>query len=111
VPADGAADNEVKYQQGDAATRLLVYLRTDGLSSIQSLVSLFTGDNKRSISDASANSTPLHVHGCRLVELAERNSSVMNVSKIEEHAGQDPIVKAFGTSTAGNTGRDVFVSG
>ncbi|KAK0609493.1 Sodium/hydrogen exchanger family-domain-containing protein [Immersiella caudata] len=38
-------------------------------------------------------------------------SSVMTVSEIEEDAGQDPIVKAFGTSTANNTARDVFVSG
>ncbi|KAK0649892.1 Sodium/hydrogen exchanger family-domain-containing protein [Cercophora newfieldiana] len=109
VPADGEAENEEKYRQGDAATRLLVYLRTDGLSSILSLVSLFTG-GARGLPDTS-DLPPLRVHGCRLVELTDRSSSVMKVSEIEEHAGQDPIVKAFGTSTANNTSRDVFVSG
>jgi len=34
----------------------------------------------------------------------------MKVSEIEEHAGQDPIVKIFGTSAANSTGRDVFAS-
>lgn len=50
------------------------------------------------------------IHGCRLVGLTERNSSVMKVSKMEEFASHDPIIKAFGTS-ANNTTRDVVVSG
>ncbi|KAK0737817.1 Sodium/hydrogen exchanger family-domain-containing protein [Schizothecium vesticola] len=106
---DSEHDSEEKYRQGDAATRLMVYLRTDGLSSILSLVSLFTG-GQSSLPETS-DPAPLRIHGCRLVELTERSSSMMKVSEIEEHAGQDPIVKAFGTSTANNTARDVFVSG
>ncbi|KAK5651574.1 hypothetical protein OQA88_11847 [Cercophora sp. LCS_1] len=108
-PPGGNSDLEEKYRQGDAATRLLVYLRTDGFASILSLISLFTGT--KSASQPETEPTPLRVHGCRLLELTERGSSVMKVSEIEEHAGQDPIVKAFGTSTSNNTGRDVFVSG
>ncbi|KAJ0159454.1 hypothetical protein CTA2_9661, partial [Colletotrichum tanaceti] len=38
----------------------------------------------------------LRIYGCRLVGLTERNSSVMKVSEIEEYAGHDPIIKAFG---------------
>ncbi|KAK3385856.1 Sodium/hydrogen exchanger family-domain-containing protein [Podospora didyma] len=130
LPPDGR-DAEDEYRKGDAATRLLVYLRTDGLSSTLSILSLFTTGKSaaqhapRSSSEEprgekapaapqapnSDEQRPLHVHGCRLVELTERNSSVMKVSDIEGHAGQDPIVKAFGTSTANNTTRDVFVSG
>ncbi|KAK1834007.1 k+ homeostasis protein kha1 [Podospora conica] len=106
---DSEHDSEEKYRQGDAATRLMVYLRTDGLSSILSLVSLFTGG--QSTLPETSDPAPLRIHGCRLVELTERSSSMMKVSEIEEHAGQDPIVKAFGTSTANNTARDVFVSG
>ena len=106
---DSEHDCEEKYRQGDAATRLMVYLRTDGLSSILSLVSLFTGG--QSSLPVTSDPAPLRIHGCRLVELTERSSSMMKVSEIEEHAGQDPIVKAFGTSTANSTARDVFVSG
>ncbi|KAK3348845.1 Sodium/hydrogen exchanger family-domain-containing protein [Lasiosphaeria hispida] len=107
LPPDTAPTAEEKYRQGDAATRLLVYLRTDGLASILSLVSLFTSGQPATTEPPQ----PLHIHGCRLIELTERNSSVMKVAEIEDHAGQDPIVKAFGTSTANNTARDVFVSG
>ncbi|KAK0724439.1 Sodium/hydrogen exchanger family-domain-containing protein [Lasiosphaeris hirsuta] len=107
LPPDTAPTAEEKYRQGDAATRLLVYLRTDGLASILSLVSLFTSGQAPTAEPLQ----PLHIQGCRLIELTERNSSVMKVADIEDHADQDPIVKAFGTSTANNTARDVFVSG
>ncbi|KAK4195548.1 putative K+/H+ antiporter [Triangularia verruculosa] len=120
VPADGQ-DSEEKYRKGDIATRLLVYLRTDGLSSILGLISLFTSssaptpaasaslDNEKA-ADADEQ-RPLRIQGYRLVELTDRNSSVMKVSDIEDYASHDPIVKAFGTSTANNTSRDVIVSG
>ncbi|RSL77083.1 hypothetical protein CEP51_009394 [Fusarium floridanum] len=112
----------------DVANRVLVYLRTDGLSSLLSTVSLFTaGHAKRQpVGDSSAHGEKsvateglmssdapkplLRIHGCRLVGLTERNSSVMKVSEIEEFASHDPIIKAFGTS-ANNTTRDVIVSG
>ncbi|KAF4465630.1 potassium:hydrogen antiporter [Fusarium albosuccineum] len=116
----------------DIANRVLVYLRTDGLSSLLSTVSLFTaGQPKRQSSEQTsavsgkgeksvaqeglinpedAPKPLLRIHGCRLVGLTERNSSVMKVSEIEEFAGHDPIIKAFGTS-ANNTTRDVVVSG
>ncbi|KAL2133754.1 hypothetical protein VTI74DRAFT_1736 [Chaetomium olivicolor] len=133
LPPDGEYP-EGKYRQDDAATRLLVYLRTDGLSSILSVMSLFTTGHtpvksKGSLEESSHGTAsrnekapavadahpldqrPLRIHGYRLVELTERNSSVMKVSDIEEHAAQDPIVKAFGTSTTNNTTRDVIVSG
>jgi Kef-type K+ transport system membrane component KefB len=135
LPPDGV-DPEDKYRQGDAATRLLVYLRTDGLSSILSIVSLFTTGPSSAVPAPKSSSEdsgqgaaavhekapavaethvpeqrPLRIQGYRLVELTERNSSVMKVSDIEDYAGHDPIVKAFGTSTANNTTRDVIVSG
>lgn len=117
LPADGE-DPEDKYRQGDAATRLLVYLRTDGLSSILSLVSLFTsaspptnGINGAGEKSPELEQRPLRIQGYRLVPLTDRNSSVMKVSDIEDYASHDPIVKAFGTSTANNTARDVIVSG
>ncbi|KAK0705758.1 Sodium/hydrogen exchanger family-domain-containing protein [Apiosordaria backusii] len=126
IPADGQ-DPEEKYRKGDVANRLLVYLRTDGLSSILGLISLFTSSSASSPAASIASDTtekapassaahadeqrPLRIQGYRLVELTDRNSSVMKVSDIEDYASHDPIVKAFGTSTANNTSRDVIVSG
>ncbi|KAK4221948.1 putative K+/H+ antiporter [Podospora fimiseda] len=113
---DGSGELEERYKQGDAVTRLLVYLRTDGLSSILGLVSLFTSASPDQVegSDEKApalEQRPLKIQGYRLVPLTDRNSSVMKVSDIEDYASHDPIVKAFGTSTANNTTRDVIVSG
>lgn len=121
---DGAEDPEK-----DAASRILVYLRTDGLSSLFSIVSLLTGsrgsarhsldshrgspDKKRlsAVEDAPLEyQRPLRIYGLRLMELTERNSSVMKVSELEEYANRDPIIKAFGSSAYG-TARDVTMSG
>ncbi|TDZ15834.1 K(+)/H(+) antiporter 1 [Colletotrichum orbiculare MAFF 240422] len=133
---DGA-DGEEDDRQREVAAKFLVYLRTDGLSSLLSTVSLFTSGQSdghpRSAShdargyhrsgekglvdhaatlpeDEPAHQELLRVHGCRLVGLSERNSSVMRVAEIEDYAGHDPIIKAFGTSAV-NTTRDVVVSG
>ncbi|WYZ41226.1 hypothetical protein EsH8_V_000121 [Colletotrichum jinshuiense] len=130
------ADHEDEHDQKEPVTKLLVYLRTDGLSSLLSTISLFTSGQGLANSRSSSLDKPVHrsgekglvehavqipdddappqellrIHGCRLVGLTERNSSVMKVSEIEEYAGHDPIIKAFGTS-ANNTTRDVVVSG
>ncbi|KAK3997779.1 putative K+/H+ antiporter [Cladorrhinum sp. PSN332] len=125
LSADGSGELEERYRQGDAATRLLVYLRTDGLSSILGLISLFTSASSLPQTESESTPTsntvgekspvleqrPLKIQGYRLVPLTDRNSSVMKVSDIEDYASHDPIVKAFGTSTANNTSRDVIVSG
>jgi Kef-type K+ transport system membrane component KefB len=114
---------------GEAASRILVYLRTDGLSSLLSTVGLFTSGGRPAASAPNASpageqagektvattatgpSQPLlRIHGHRLVELSERNSSVMKVSEIEQYAENDPIIKAFGTC-ANRTARDVVISG
>lgn len=113
-------------QETDVASRILVYLRTDGLSSLFTIMSLLTGSRQKShqrhikVTEKrlSGNYTedhlyfqrPLRVHGLRLVELTERNSSVMKVSELEDYASRDPIIKAFGSSVYG-TARNVTMSG
>ncbi|KAJ4213762.1 hypothetical protein NW759_010761 [Fusarium solani] len=131
-PLNPPDTDESDESDKDVANRVLVYLRTDGLSSLLSTVSLFTAGHAKRPSierDSPAHSEKsavpeglmsntgvdapkplLRIHGCRLVGLTERNSSVMKVSEIEEFASHDPIIKAFGTS-ANNTTRDVVVSG
>lgn len=97
--------------------RLLVYLRLDGLSSICTLAALL-GPNQppspkvhpeKAQNDArspepaaeeSASSeiykdSSLKVHGIRLVELGDRESSVMKVSEVDEYPLWDPVINTF----------------
>lgn len=128
-------------KKADVADSLLVYLRADGLSSLFSIVSLFAAASSRpSTPDATAAPSTdkggfattlrgsiehhetsdhhgssrkcLRIHSLRLTELGERNSSVMKVSEpYEEHAGNDPIMKAFGSLAHSASARDLVISG
>lgn len=105
----------------DVAKRILVYLRLDGLPSLFTMVTMFAHQhddlyeqnrpaapegndghgaimkNAEALASVATLRRPLQIHGLRLMELTERESSVMRVSEIEEFAGRDPIIKAFGT--------------
>lgn len=96
--------------------KLLVYLRLDGLSGICTLAALLSSNRKvalpspqvhpskklkqaeQSVEDAVTTEedkeTTLRVHGVRLMELTDRDSSVMKVSA-GEHAMWDPVVNTF----------------
>lgn len=133
--------HEDSSESGDAdalrkhyvASRILTYLRLDGLPSIFTLVSLLgsTRDdqmevtvanplgpshdqkppvlgNVHALTSVTTLRRPVQVHGLRLVELTERGSSVMKVSEIEAFAAHDPIIKAFGTF---GQARDIVLSG
>jgi Kef-type K+ transport system membrane component KefB len=111
---DTDADAEAKYLRGDlVAHRILVYLRLDGLPGLFTLMSLL-GTAKYAPQAQSPNSTNpsakpnpitslrdlrplLQVHSLRLMELTERDSSVMKVSELTEYAARDPVLKAFET--------------
>lgn len=104
-------------RKSDIAKRVLVYLRLDGLPSLFTLVSLFAHESddaevrppsaapqpqsesimKHPQSSVLTLRRPVQVHGLRLMELTERESSVMRVAEIEEFASRDPVIKAFGT--------------
>lgn len=121
-PEDGSDDTSDidSLHRHEVARKVLVYLRLDGLPSLFTLVSLLASKrdeteehNKPELkgeesglkilkqSQAMASVATLHrpvrIHGLRLVELTERESSVMRVSEIEDYASRDPIIKAFGT--------------
>ncbi|OAP56295.1 hypothetical protein AYL99_09474 [Fonsecaea erecta] len=101
----------------NVAKKVLVYLRLDGLPSLFTMVSLLAHNpeeeaaerrdhhqndeplmlNTHALSSVVRLRRPIQVHGLRLMELTERESSVMRVSEIEEFAGRDPVIKAFGT--------------
>ena len=94
--------------------RLLAYLRLDNMPGVVAFVSLLA----RPLSVASTTRThhakqdksvetsenadygkarALQVHGLRLTQLTDRDSSVMKVSEMEEYALQDPVVNTFRT--------------
>lgn len=96
--------------------KLLVYLRLDGLSGVCTLAALLSPNRREALSSPQAHpskrakpaqqtvedavtteddqETTLHVHGVRLIELTDRDSSVMKVSAGEQ-AMWDPVVNTF----------------
>lgn len=99
--------------------KLLVYLRLESLPSLFTFVALLGGDrtgNTRGkthpqkvteAGDPSPNiptsealskpKRPLEVHGLRMLELTERQSSVMKESEVDDYHVRDPVVNAFHT--------------
>ncbi|KAE8350341.1 Sodium/hydrogen exchanger family-domain-containing protein [Aspergillus coremiiformis] len=120
----GSRDDSVaaakEQLQTNTVRKLLVYLRLDGLSSICTLAALLGPsrlaqpplpnihpDKRLSQSmspDPASEETAvteieeapaLRVHGVRLMELTDRDSSVMKVSEIDEYTLWDPVVNTF----------------
>ncbi|PWY71799.1 hypothetical protein BO94DRAFT_560251 [Aspergillus sclerotioniger CBS 115572] len=105
----------VKEQQRSLPVRkLLVYLRLDGLSSICTLAALLSPNRPptpKQHPDTLASTEPaaeetaateiddpptLQVHGVRLLELTDRDSSVMKVSELDHsYPLWDPVVNTF----------------
>jgi hypothetical protein len=134
--SDDPKDKDKNSQDvGDETTvrRMLVYLRLDGLPSLFTFINLLgdhsdtpkpvekkhhlLDDVQHETEDATGKKPstltrhlrrPLEVHGLRLIELTERDSSVMQVSEIDEYGPRDPVVKAFRTFGQFN---DVAVAG
>ncbi|CAG8320129.1 unnamed protein product [Penicillium nalgiovense] len=97
--------------------KLLVYLRLDGLSGICTVAALLSPKRRAPVSsrvhptkmpkqteetvedpitsEENEDTTTLKVHGVRLMELTDRDSSVMKVAAAGEHALWDPVVNTF----------------
>ena len=92
-------------------SRLLVHLRLDTMPGVLALVAMFsrplskdTGatvhPSKRTVeTDDSppSHQRPLQVHGIRLKELTERESSVMTVTELEDYSQHDHVLNTFRT--------------
>ncbi|TWU76371.1 K(+)/H(+) antiporter [Metarhizium rileyi] len=92
--------------------RLLVYLRLDNMPSLLRLLSMF-GDpsisNTPMPSDAGADEIhgaavthhsqdrAVWAHGIRLLQLTDRDSSVMTVAQVDDYSRHDPVVNTFRT--------------
>lgn len=89
---------------------LLVHLRLDNMPTLMTFVSLLGDRTEEAVprshpslaKQQSSVSEPtrsqrraLEVHGVRMVELTDRDSSVMQVSDVEEFHWRDPIINTF----------------
>lgn len=101
--------------ESNKVQRLLVYLRMDNMPAILTFMSLFGTQQKitqkthhllgGSTENENAESTPsneqvknpVRAHGVRLLELTDRESSVMKVSELDEYTENDPVVNTFRT--------------
>jgi hypothetical protein len=96
--------------------KMVVYLRLDNLPTLLAFMTLLGGNPQTStgklhpqrqleqevtepaIEDPSfVAKRPIEAHGVRLLELTERESSVMRVSELDEHTLHDPLVNTFRT--------------
>lgn len=85
---------------GDPPQKKVHHLRQDSADSVSSTVKVDADDATKSASSAveiRQRRRPLQVHGVRLVELTDRESSVMKVSAIDEYSVRDPVVNTFRT--------------
>ncbi|EFR00744.1 hypothetical protein MGYG_03749 [Nannizzia gypsea CBS 118893] len=128
-PHSGADSITRQKSQGASVRKLMIYLRLDSLPSLFTFVSLLgagdgrdpvasrthhahTSDNDNDGEDGEgsedrgrtenarrASSRPIEVHALRLVELTDRDSSVMKVSEVQDsnYSFSDPILNAFRT--------------
>jgi len=102
---EAAGNNEIAGQF--QVRQLLVYLRLDNMPGLLNLVSLFgkdtlsdpitSGATEPSVekSPAGPPSRAVRAHGLRLIQLGDRDSSVMTVSEVDEYTKTDPIVNTW----------------
>ncbi|KAM3489093.1 hypothetical protein MY3957_007633 [Beauveria namnaoensis] len=101
-PSDGAHSNATRE---NTVTRVLVYLRLDTMPRLLKLVSLFGDSDKllnRETESDNASRGPVRAHGLRLLQLTDRDSSVMTVSQVDSYSRNDPVVNIFQTATQSN---------
>merc|ERR1712000_262262 len=113
APSDGTgAIAQQDLPANNRVGQLLVYLRLDNMPSVLNLVALFGKESNREVGAASdekgaavlaagAETAPppraVRAHGLRLVQLGDRDSSVMTVSEVDEYASSDPVVNTWRT--------------
>lgn len=113
VSTDTASTHDsLSYEKMEASKvrKILVYLRLDNMPTILAFMSLLGGappetttthpsKQEKSVAPATEEKPkrPLEAHGVRLLGLTERESSVMQVSELEEFSLHDPLINTFRT--------------
>lgn len=117
---DSSARDSLTFEkvESNGIHRLLVYLRLDNMPTLLAFLALM-GDKSSQTTNVTAShpsqpgsevqtqlesttgmtspKKPLVAHGMRLLELTERDSSVMKVAEMEEYSLHDPVVNTFRT--------------
>ena len=119
-PLDGTESTRdaVHYDKlaAQKVKRLTVYLRLDSMPNLLAFVSLFGGnvdkpvpkyhptkavsESKETADSAVEEATPnrpVEAYGLRLLNLTDRDSSVMQVSEVDSYTAHDPVVNTFRT--------------
>lgn len=93
--------------------RMLVYLRLDNMPPLMAFMALLGNtpqarrakvhptrtleDGDEDLRPSFSTKHPIEAHGVHLLELTERESSVMQVSELDEYSMHDPLVNTFRT--------------
>ena len=105
-------DAGVEQDASSPVQRVLINLRLDAMPGLLTFTALFGGVNSATSADTGPSSThkgpppnrstsipltrsPITVHAIRLLELTERESSVMRVSEAASASAADPLVATF----------------
>ena len=111
TPTGGEDVVQKDHPANNRIGQLLVYLRLENMPGLLGLVSLFgkDADSDRSevagkqegvvetVKSTSPPSRAVRAHGLRLLQLGDRDSSVMTVSEVEDYTRTDPVVNTWRT--------------
>lgn len=118
--SDPSSSSDIAQQKARSSPtqKFFVYLRLDNLAGLFTFVSLLgLGDDSKTASSKvhhrhgdkknekslTRKERPVEVHGLRLIELTDRDSSVMKVSEVHDYSFSDPILNTFRTFGQLNT--------
>ncbi|EER27229.1 Sodium/hydrogen exchanger family protein [Coccidioides posadasii C735 delta SOWgp] len=109
----GSSDLAQQKARSLSIRKLMVYLRLDNLPGLFTFISLLGADDMTTVevskthhshdsnggdrSTSAKRNKPVEVHGIRLIELTDRDSSVMKVSEVHDYSFSDPILNTFRT--------------
>ncbi|KAF2229103.1 K(+)/H(+) antiporter 1 [Viridothelium virens] len=94
---DGVDPIAAEKAGSGSVRRLLVYLRLDNMPSLIAFMSLMGSTGSSAPKTHPSKQSSIEVHGVRMVELTDRDSSVMQVSEIDEFSAHDPLVNTLRT--------------
>ncbi|RDA90753.1 hypothetical protein CP533_2974 [Ophiocordyceps camponoti-saundersi (nom. inval.)] len=106
APSDTDDSAQGKPSTETRVNRILAYMRLDSMPAMLNLMPLFGGpatapslsvDSKDSKTVAECAGRPVWVHGTRLLQLGDRDSSVMTVAQVSDFSRHDPVINTFRT--------------
>ncbi|PHH74956.1 hypothetical protein CDD80_2737 [Ophiocordyceps camponoti-rufipedis] len=103
-PSDSDDSAQKRPVEDMRVGRLLAYLRLDSMPALLNLLPLFSGPaaaptplSNDTKTVAEKREAPVWVHGTRLLQLTDRDSSVMTVAQVSDFSSHDPVVNTFRT--------------